>query len=214
MLKHVMAVSKEKNPDYSRDFSVLSKVNQNNCVLEAAQKYLNLRDGLNKGVLQHDELAPKVSLPADLMAVEQGISVLCNAYKSAMETKQTDVCANIEKELNEISDFYFEKVSEAYFSAGNILLNAQGEEEAESGVEALAKNDEIKPLAESYKSLKNMYAGWPVTEPMTECKKTDLSKFLKVVEAFNVGNSMASSKKVGKTKVADYRNLSSLQRVM
>ena len=206
MLEYIEFVSEEKNPDYSMDFSVLSKVNQNNCVLETAQKYLNLCNGLNNGVLQRDELATKVSLPADLMAVEQGISVLCNVYECAMGTKQTDVCTDIEKELKKMSDFYFKKVAGAYFSAGNILLDAKGKAEAKDEFESLAQKDEIEPLAKSYNSLKNVYGCWP----LTKCE-SDLLEFFEKVNSyshnFDVENPVASSKKVGKTKVADYMSV-------
>ncbi|MBP5534549.1 MAG: hypothetical protein J6Y03_03485 [Alphaproteobacteria bacterium] len=213
MLKYMMSSSGEKCPDYSGDFSVLSKVDQNNCVLETAQKYLNLCDGLDNGVLQRDKLTSKVSLPADLMAVEQGISVLCDVYACAWDKKEYNVCVDIREELKKISGFYLVKLSDAYFSAGNILLDAKGKANTEDEFESLAGKDEIKPLAQSYNSLKNIYGHWPMIEV-----KSDLLTFFEKVDSyshdFDIENSIASSKKVGRSENKTDYVISSHQRTL
>ena len=200
MLKYTIAANEVNDSDFSRDISVLSKVSQNNCVLKTAQKYLNLCDNLDKGVLQQEQSSEIISLPADLMAVEQGVSVLCDVYACGLGTKQNDVCADIKNELKKMSGFYFEKVADAYFSASNILLDAQN-----------VDKDELKQMAESCNSLKNVYLSWPIDE-----NKSDLLAFFEKVDTyshnFDVKNSLGSSKKVGRTNVADYMNFSPYQR--
>ena len=202
MLKYTIAANEVTDSDFSRDISVLSKVNQNNCVLKTAQKYLNLCDNLDKGIFQQEQSSEIISLPADLMAVEQGVSVLCDVYASDLGAKQKQVCADIKNELKKMSGFYFEKVADAYFSASNILLDAQN-----------VDKDELNQLAQSCNSLKNVYLSWPMEE-----NKSDLLAFFEKVDAyshdFDIKSSVGSSKKVGRTNVADYMSFSLHQRGM
>ena len=201
MLKYTISEKEQRNPDFSGDISVLSKVNQNNCVLERAQRYLDLCVDLDKCVLQQEQSVGKVSLPADLMAVEQGISVLCDVYACGIGAKQKDVRSDIKEELKKMSGFYFEKVADAYFSACNILLDAKD-----------VDKDELKQIAKSCNSLKDVYLHWPMDE-----SKSDVLAFFEKVNTyshdFDIGNSVGFSKKAKKmNNMTDYMNFSSHQR--
>ena len=206
MLKCTMIVNQENAEDgMSAGSGICVKVNQNNNIGKIAQEYLNLCGNLDKGVLQKDQLAKDISLPADLMAVEKGVAVLCDAYDCALKENKGNVCADIKEELKKMSGFYQEKVADAYFSACNILLDADG----------MDKN-ELKVLSRSCHSLQNVY------DTYLDCSfgksENDLPNFFEKVDTysriFDLENPNGSAKKVGNKTTDRYIDFVSHQRTM
>lgn len=202
MIKEYMLSDTVKKEEIDSDSSVvLSDVIRNDCVCEVAQKYLELCESMDNGELQKEQILNKVSLPADLMAVEKGVEILVKAYDNALQNSDVAVCADIKDELKSMSEFYLEKVSDAYFSASNILLDASAVEESQ-----------LEQFKNSCNSLKSIYLSWPFSE-----NKSDVGAFFEMVDKYskNAENSTHCSKHAGRSNnVSDYMNFSSHQRGM
>ncbi len=148
----------------------LAKVAENGDVLKCARNYLALCDALAQGKTVHSkEVVLNAALPSDLKAVENGVLILCSVYVQARSMQRTDICADIQKELTDLSGFYQNKVAQAYFSASNILLDAWD-----------FKTDVLKKMHQCRDDLQNMHFSWPTDED-----KSDLSAFFKKVDMYN-----------------------------
>ena len=133
-----------------------ARVVQNDSVLSCAQNYLGLCENLPKRAVSHSFQIRNVgNLPDDLLAVERGVEVLCAAYETASFNQNSEICRDIEKELFSLSAFYQKQVANAYFSACNILLDAD---------DAADKPEILKQLKESRNALQAVHCAWPEVE--------------------------------------------------
>ena len=132
------------------------RVVQNDTILVCAKNYLDLCENLPQQVVSHSSQIRNVgNLPDDLLSVERGVEVLCAAYATASFNKNSEVCRDIEKELLSLSGFYQKQVASAYFSACNILLDAD---------EVADKPKVLKQLKESRDALQAVHYAWPMVD--------------------------------------------------
>ena len=129
---------------------------RNDAVLACAKNYLDLSENLHKKEKTYSpELLNAANLPEDLQQVERGVEILCATYVTAANNQTKEVCQDVERELNSLSSFYQHKVTQAYVSACNILLDAD---------DMLERPEVLKQLKQSRDALQKMHYNWPVVD--------------------------------------------------
>ena len=151
--------------------SSFAQVVQNNDILACAKDYLQLCSNLPQEVsLRLGKKASVSSLPSDVVSVERGVGVLCAAYAVATNNHDKEVCNDVENELKALSTFYQGKVAQAYFSACNILLDAD---------DVSDRPDILKLLKQSRNSLQQVHCAWPMAE-----EENTLTSFFEKVDFY------------------------------
>ena len=161
-----------QDESHSSSFGVpYARVIQNDAVLACAQNYLQLCENLPETADSHlIKIANVGNLPDELLKVERGIEILCAAYTTALRNRNTEVCNDVEQELRSLSGFYQKQVAQAYFSASNILLDAD---------EVANKPDILKQLKHSRNALQEVHYAWP-----ENAQDKELTSFFEKVEAY------------------------------
>ncbi|MBE6450269.1 MAG: hypothetical protein E7013_06285 [Alphaproteobacteria bacterium] len=149
----------------------VTQVLQNDNVLACAKDYLQLCSNLPQEVLSRlTKKRVAYSLPSDVANVERGVGVLCVAYAVAKNNHDVEVSNDVENELKGLSTFYQEKVAQAYFSACNVLFDAD---------DVADKPEVLKQLQMTRDELQKVHFEWP------DCSgKEDLTSFFEKVEMY------------------------------
>lgn len=165
-----------------------AQVVQNDNMLICAKNYLQLCSNLSGEVSSRlNKKRPVLSLPSDVANVERGVGVLCAAYVVAKNNHNIEVSKDVENELKGLSGFYQEKVAQAYFSACNVLFDAD---------EVADKPEVLKQLQITRDELQKVHFNWP------DCSENDsLTSFFEKVEMY--GRQLGIEGKVQPEKKAE-----------